>query len=49
VVGGHLVDAEVFASCEIVLAEYLVDGVARHHSASGGIDTLFIEEKGVPS
>jgi predicted DNA-binding protein with PD1-like motif len=44
VVGGRLVDAEVFATCEIVLAEYLVDGVERHHSATGGVDTLFIEE-----
>ena len=49
VVGGRLVDAEVFATCEIVLAEYLVDGVERHHSATGGVDTLFIEEKGATS
>ena len=49
VVGGHLVDAEVFATCEIVLAEYLVDGVERHHSATGGVDTLYIAEKGATS
>jgi len=46
VVGGHLQDAEVFATCEIVLAEYLVDGVARRHSATRGVDTLFIQEEG---
>lgn len=45
VVGGHLIEAEVFATCEIVLAEYIVEGVERHHSASGGVDTLFFGEK----
>ncbi|MBK8793419.1 MAG: DNA-binding protein [Holophaga sp.] len=45
VVGGRLVEAEVFATCEIVLAEYLVDGIERHYSASSGVDTLYIEEK----
>jgi hypothetical protein len=45
VVGGHLLEAEVFATCEIVLAEYIVQGVERYHSATGGVDTLFIEEK----
>ena len=44
VVGGHLVEAEVFTSCEIVLAEYLVEGIERHHSATSGVDTLYIEE-----
>jgi hypothetical protein len=44
VVGGHLVDAEVFAPCELVLAEYLVEGVERYRSATTGVDTLFIED-----
>jgi len=48
VVGGHLVDAEVFATCEIVLAEYLVEGIERYHSTSGGVDTLFIDEESAP-
>jgi len=43
VVGGRLVEAEVFATCEIVLAEYLVEGIERHHSATSGVDTLYIE------
>lgn len=45
VVGGHLYDAEVFASCEIVLDEFGVEGVERHLSKSGGIPTIFIEEE----
>jgi uncharacterized protein len=44
VVGGRLVEAEVFATCEIVLAEYLVEGIERHHSTATGVDTIFIEE-----
>jgi predicted DNA-binding protein with PD1-like motif len=44
VVGGRLMDAVVFATCEIVLAEYLVEGIERHHSASAGVDTIYIEE-----
>jgi hypothetical protein len=43
VVGGRLIDAEVFATCEIVLAEYLVEGIERHFSATSGVDTLHIE------
>lgn len=43
-VGGHLLEAEVFATCEIILGEYLVEGVERHHSTRGGVDTLFFEE-----
>lgn len=43
VVGGRLVEAEVFATCEIVLAEYLVEGIERHYSATSGVDTLHIE------
>ena len=49
VVGGRLVEAVVFTTCEIVLAEYLVAGIERHHSATSGVDTLFIEEQGRPS
>ena len=44
VVGGRLVEAVVFATCEIVLAEYLVEGIERHHSATSGVDTIFIED-----
>lgn len=45
VVGGHLIEAEVFATCEIVLAEYIVEGVERHHSDKGGVDTLFFGDR----
>jgi hypothetical protein len=44
VAGGRLVGAEVFTTCEIVLAEYRVEGVERHHSTSTGVDTIYIEE-----
>ena len=43
VVGGHLIEAEVFATCEIVVAEYFVEGVGRHRSAKSGVDTLSFE------
>jgi len=43
VVGGHLFEAEVFATCEVVLAEYIVEGVERHRSEAGGIETLYFE------
>ena len=45
VVGGHLYDAEVFATCEIVLTELDVSGVERHVSKIGGIPTLYIDEE----
>ena len=45
VVGGRLVHAEVFTTCEIVLAEYVVTGIERHHSATSGVETIFIEEQ----
>lgn len=45
VVGGHLFDAEVFASCELLLTEMLVEGVERHASKSGGTQTIFIDEE----
>ena len=46
VVGGHLYDAEVFATCEIVLTELDVAGVERHVSKVGGIPTIYIDEGG---
>ena len=45
VVGGHLADAEVFATCEIVLTELVVDGIQRHLSKSGGTPTIFFAEE----
>jgi uncharacterized protein len=45
VVGGHLLEAEVFATCEIILVEYLAEGVERQYSTQGGIDTFFLEEE----
>jgi len=44
-VGGHLIDAEVFATCEIIISEYIVEGVERQHSTRGGVDTLFFEDQ----
>ncbi len=45
VVGGQLEDAEVFATCEIVLVELVVDGIERHKSKSGGTSTIYFSEK----
>ena len=45
VVGGHLFDAEIFASCEILLTEMLVQGVERYLSRSSGTPTIYIEEE----
>jgi len=45
VVGGHLFDAEVFASCEIMFTEILVSGVERQVSKTGGVATIYIEEE----
>jgi len=45
VIGGHMFEAEVFASCEILLTEMLVEGIERHPSKSGGIPTIFIDEE----
>ena len=45
VVGGRLVEAKVFTTCEIVLAEYLVQGIELHHSATSGVDTIYIDEQ----
>lgn len=43
VVGGHMFDAEVFATCEIVLVELVVDGIERHISTEGGTPTFFFK------
>jgi predicted DNA-binding protein with PD1-like motif len=45
VVGGHMQDGEVFATCEIVLTELIIDGVERHLSKSAGTPTIFIDEE----
>ncbi|PLY04987.1 MAG: DUF296 domain-containing protein [Desulfuromonas sp.] len=45
VIGGHFYDAEVFASCEILLTELLIEGVERHVSKSAGTPTIFINEE----
>jgi predicted DNA-binding protein with PD1-like motif len=44
VLGGHLYDATVFATCELVLSELRVEGIERHLSRTGGVRTVFIEE-----
>ncbi len=41
VVGGHMFEAEVFATCEIILVELVLDGVERHLSKEGGTPTIF--------
>ena len=43
-VGGHLIEAEVFATCEMVIAEYFAKGVKRQRSAKGGVDTMFFDD-----
>ncbi len=48
VLGGHLFDAEVFATCEIILTEVLVEGIERHASKSGGVATIYIDEESSP-
>ena len=45
VVGGQLDDAEVFATCEIVLVETVLDGIERHRSQSGGASTIYFAEE----
>lgn len=45
VVGGHMSDAEVFATCEIVLVELIVEGIERHLSVCGGTPTIFFSEE----
>mgnify|MGYP001237939947 CR=1 FL=1 len=41
VVGGQMQDAEVFASCEIVLTELVIEGIARHQSKAAGTANVF--------
>jgi len=43
VVGGHLFDARVFATCEIVISEIQAEGLERHLSHTGGVATVFID------
>jgi len=43
VLGGHLYEATVFATCEIVVTEILGDGLERHLSKTGGVRTVFID------
>ncbi len=45
VLGGHLYDAEVFVSCEILLTEMIVHGVERYVSKTAGTPTIFINEE----
>jgi predicted DNA-binding protein with PD1-like motif len=45
VLGGHLYEATVFASCEVVMSELVAEGVERHRSATGGVRTVFIDEQ----
>ncbi len=45
VVGGQLDDCEVFATCEIVLVETVLDGIERHRSQSGGASTIYFAEE----
>ncbi len=45
VVGGHMYDAEVFATCEIVLVELVLGGVERHLSKTGGTPTVFFAQE----
>ncbi len=44
VLGGHLFNANVFASCEIMITELSAMGIERHVSKSAGTPTIFIEE-----
>ena len=45
VLGGHLFEATVFATCELVIMEIIAEGIERHQSRRGGIPTLYIEEE----
>lgn len=45
VLGGHLYDARVFATCEIVLTEISAEGLERHLSKTGGIHTVYIDSE----
>jgi uncharacterized protein len=43
VLGGHLYEASVFATCEIVVTEIRGEGLERHLSKTGGVRTVFID------
>ena len=43
VLGGHLYDATVFATCELVVTEMHGEGIERHHSKTGGVRTVLLE------
>jgi predicted DNA-binding protein with PD1-like motif len=45
VIGGHMFNAEVFATCEIVLVELILGGVERQLSKTGGTPTIFFSEE----
>ncbi|MBW2733179.1 MAG: DNA-binding protein [Deltaproteobacteria bacterium] len=42
VVGGRLLSARVFATCELLFTEYSATGVKRQRSITGGVETLFM-------
>jgi predicted DNA-binding protein with PD1-like motif len=42
VVGGRLLGARVFATCELLFTEYSAEGVERHRSATGGVETIYM-------
>lgn len=44
VIGGHVFEAKVFASCELLVSEIIVQGVERHISKSAGTATIYIED-----
>ncbi|PIE22004.1 MAG: hypothetical protein CSA62_14760 [Planctomycetota bacterium] len=43
VIGGVLLSARVFATCELLFAEYSAEGVERHRSATGGVETIYLK------
>jgi uncharacterized protein len=49
VLGGHLLDARVFATCELVLTEIRAEGVERHLSRTGGVPTVYIDPERDPT
>ena len=46
VIGGRLISARVFATCELLFSEYSVEGVERHRSITGGVETLHLNPSG---
>jgi hypothetical protein len=43
VLGGHLYDATVFATCELVVSELHGAGIERHQSKTGGVRTVYLD------